>query len=184
MIKKVNIAATAVLTGAVLVVGGHAAFASGPQVPFRVTLTGSVALTSQTTLSFIGAGTATHMGRITNVGAVVVTGSDPSCANAIANVNTETLTTDVGDTLTIVSQDIACPTGPGTVHGTGQWHVTGGTGRFAGTTGAGTADGGADFIAGTFTMNLTGTLAPNPHNDDEASPQIARYAMPGTSGNG
>jgi len=158
MIKKIGIVATAIIAGAGLVVGGHAAFGSGPQVHFRATLAGSVAMTSQTTLSFIGAGTATQMGRITNAGSIVITGSDPSCPNAIANVNTETLTTAGGDTLTIVSQDIACPTGPGTVHGTGQWHVTGGTGRFAGTTGTGVADGGADFNAGTFTMNLTGTL--------------------------
>jgi hypothetical protein len=40
----------------------------------------------------------------------------------------------------------------------GQRRVTGGTGRFAGATGAGAADGGADFDAGTFTTNLTGTL--------------------------
>jgi hypothetical protein len=157
--KRIGIAAAALVACTVLVVGGHAAFASSPQVPFRASLSGSVAMTSQTTLSFNGAGTATQMGRITNMGAIVVTGSDPSCPNSIANVNTETLTTIAGDTLTIVSQDVACPTGPGTVHGTGQWHVTGGTGRFAGTTGTGTADGGADFNAGTFTMNLTGTLA-------------------------
>jgi hypothetical protein len=159
MIKKIGLAAAVVVAGAVLAVGGHAAFASGPPVPFVATLTGNVAMTSQTTVSFIGTGTATHMGRITNVGAVVFTGSDPSCPNSIANVNTETLTTNVGDTLTIVSQDVACPTGPGTVHGTGKWRVTGGTGRFAGAVGQGTADGGADFNAGTFTMNLNGTLA-------------------------
>ncbi len=159
MIKKVAIAGTAVMAGAVLAVGAHTAFASVPQVPFTATLAGSVAMTSQTTISFTGSGTATHMGRVTNAGSIVVTGSDPSCPNAIANVNTETLTTFAGDTLTIVSQDVACPTGPGTVHGTGQWYVSGGTGRFAGATGVGTADGGADFNAGTFTMNLTGTLA-------------------------
>jgi hypothetical protein len=162
MIKKIAIPAAAIVAGAVLAVGGHAAFAAGPQVPFRATLSGSAAMTSQTTVSFIGAGTATQMGRITNTGAIVFTGSDASCPNAIANVNTEVLVTNVGDTLTIVSQDVACPTGPGTVHGTGQWHVTGATGRFAGTTGSGTADGGADFNVGTFVMNLTGTLTMPP----------------------
>ncbi len=162
MIRKIGIPATAVVAFAALVLGAHAAFASGPRVPFRATLSGSVAMTSPTTVSFNGAGTATQMGRITNVGAIVFTGSDPSCPNSIANLNTETFTTNDGDQLTIVSHDVACPTGPGTVHGIGQWHVTGGTGRFAGIGGGGKADGGADFNVGTFTMNLTGTITP-PH---------------------
>jgi hypothetical protein len=67
-------------------------------------------MTGQTTVSFRGTGTATEMGHITNVGAIVFTGSDPSCPNSIANLNTETLTTNDGATLTIVSQDVACPT--------------------------------------------------------------------------
>jgi hypothetical protein len=37
--------------------------------------------------------------------------------------------------------------------------LTGGTGRFAGAIGGGTAEGGADFNAGRFAMDLTGTLA-------------------------
>jgi hypothetical protein len=159
MTKKIGIVAAAIVAGTVLAVTGHAAFASAPQVPFTATLAGNVAMTSQTSVSFNGAGTATHMGRITNVGSVVITGTDPSCPNSLANVNTETLTTQAGDTLTIVSQDVACPTGPGIVRGIGQWRVTGGTGRFVGATGQGTSGGGADFNAGTFTMNLNGTIA-------------------------
>jgi hypothetical protein len=160
MIRRIGPLAAAVLTVAAVVVGAHTAFASEPQAPFRASLSGNVAMTGQTTVSFRGTGTATEMGHITNVGAIVFTGSDPSCPNSIANLNTETLTTNDGATLTIVSQDVACPTAPGIVHGTGQWHVTGGTGRFAGTTGGGAADGGADFNVGTFTMNLTGTITP------------------------
>jgi hypothetical protein len=158
MTKKIAIGAATILAAAGLVVGGHAAFASTPSVQFRATLAGAAAVTSQSTASFKGSGIGTHMGHITNAGSIVFTGSDPSCPNSIANDNTEVLTTDEGDTLTIVSVDVACPTGPGTVHGTGQWHVIGATGRFAGTTGTGTADGGADFNVGTFTMNLIGTL--------------------------
>jgi len=73
-------------------------------------------------------------------------------------VNTEILTDAHGDTLTIVSQDVSCPTGPGQFNGTGAWTVSGGTGRFAGATGQGSASGGADFSAGTFTMSLNGTV--------------------------
>jgi hypothetical protein len=158
MIKKIAMAAAAVVAGAVLVVGGQPAFAAGPQANFRANLTGSAALTSQTSASFVGTGIATVVGPVSNTGSSVFTGSDPSCPNSIANVNTETLTTINGDTLTIVSQDVACPTGPGTFHGTGQWKVTGGTGRFRGAAGAGTTDGHADFNSGTFTMNLVGWL--------------------------
>jgi hypothetical protein len=164
MTKKIAIAATAILAAAVLAgcgrpaYGGEPAGGPVPLVPFGAILTGRAAMTSQTTASFIGHGIATSVGPVTNTGSIVFTGSDPSCPNSVTNVNTETLTNIAGDTLTIVSVDVACPTGPGTFHGTGQWHVDHGTGRFAGVTGTGTADGGADFIAGTFTMNLVGTI--------------------------
>jgi hypothetical protein len=134
------------------------AFAGDGQLPFQASYSGSAAMTSPTTVSFNGSGNATHMGRITNVGTIDLTGPDGSCSGGIANVNTETLTDNHGDTLTIVSQDVSCPTGSGQFQGTGQWTVTGGTGRFAGATGQGSADGGADFNAGTFTMSLDGTV--------------------------
>src|SRR5947199_206208 len=83
----------------------------------------SVACPIQTSVSFVGAGTATHLGHVTTVGAVVFTGADSTCPGRIANVNTETLTDDDGDTLTITSQDVGCPIGPGQFHGTGEWTV-------------------------------------------------------------
>jgi hypothetical protein len=138
--------------------GVRPAFAGDGSVPFKASYSGSAAFTSQTTVSFNGSGNATHMGRITNVGAVNLTGPDASCEGGIANVNTELLTDEHGDTLTIVSQDVSCPTGPGVFNGTGRWTVAGGTGRYAGATGTGSAGGGADFNTGTFTMSLDGTV--------------------------
>jgi hypothetical protein len=141
-----------------LMLGLRPAFAGDGQLPFKASYSGSATFTSPTTVSFDGSGHATQMGRITNAGTIDLTGPDGSCSGGIANVNTETLTDNHGDTLTIVSQDVSCPTGPGQFRGTGQWTVTGGTGRFAGATGQGSADGGADFTAGTFTMSLDGTV--------------------------
>ncbi|HEV3234334.1 MAG TPA: hypothetical protein VG329_07285 [Candidatus Dormibacteraeota bacterium] len=100
------------------------------------------------------------MGSVTNRGTITITGVDLSCLGGLSNVNTQTLTATSGDTLTITSQDVGCPAGVLTFHGTGHWTVTGGTGRFRDATGAGSAHGGLDMVAGTFNMIVTGTLAP------------------------
>jgi hypothetical protein len=60
--------------------------------------------------------------------------------------------------LSITSLDVGCPSGVLAFNGTGTWTVTGGTGQFAHATGSGSVNGHADFVAGTFTMNITGTL--------------------------
>jgi hypothetical protein len=62
------------------------------------------------------------------------------------------------DTLTITSQDVACPIGPGQFQGSGHWSVSSGTGRFRHATGHGTFAGHVDFNAGTYTMTLIGTV--------------------------
>jgi hypothetical protein len=116
-------------------------------------------VTGQTTISFDGSGVATYMGHVTNLGAVVFTGPGSSCPGGIANVNTEVLTDNHGDTLTISSLDVGCPIGPNQFRGTGRWTVTGGTGRYDGATGKGSAVGQADLTAGWFVMTLTGEVA-------------------------
>jgi len=83
-----------------------------------------------------------------------------SCPGGFANKNVETLTAANGDKLMLTGpHDVGCPIRPGVVHGTGDWTVTGGTGRFAGATGQGTFDGGANFNTGTFSFQLTGTIS-------------------------
>jgi hypothetical protein len=163
MTKKLGILAIAATAAAALALHGHAAFAAGGQL-FKANLTGTAAFTSQTTTAFTGSGRATLMGHVTSVGTAVITGPDSSCPGGVANVNTETLTNNDGDTLTITSQDVACPEGPGMYHGTGQWTVTGATGQFNGATGQGSFDGHSDFNAGTFTLTLTGVLG-LPHQE-------------------
>lgn len=98
------------------------------------------------------------MGAITTQGQAVIEGPSDSCPGGIVNVNTEILTDNDGNTLTIVSEDVACPVAPGLLHGTGQWTVVAGTGRFSGATGSGSLDGYADFIVGTFDVTLSGTV--------------------------
>ena len=76
MRKKLGIVAMTTVAAAVLVLGGHAAFAAGGQHSISATSTGSAAFTSQTTTAFTGSGTATLMGPITTVGDAV---NSPRC---------------------------------------------------------------------------------------------------------
>lgn len=136
-----------------------AAVAAGDQVPFKAMFSGSAVLTSPWTIVFDGSGQASHLGRMANVGDVLVTGLDGSCPGGVTAVNTETLTAANGDSITVTSHDVTCLTGPMQYHGTGLWTVTGGTGRFGGAAGSGTFDGIADLAAQTFTISLEGTIS-------------------------
>jgi hypothetical protein len=133
--------------------------ASGGQVPFNGSYSGTATLTSSTSATFSGTGIATQLGFSTNKGNSVVTGPDNSCPGGLANNHYETLTAANGDTLTLISYDVACPTSPWMFHGTGHWVVTGGTGRFSGAAGQGTFDGHSDFNQGVFSFQLTGTIS-------------------------
>lgn len=137
--------------------------ASTPQVPFRGSYSGVASFTDPAAGSFFtGKGTATYLGASANQGHAVLTGPDNSCPGGIANTHYETLTAASGDTLSLTSYDVACPTGPGQFHGSGHWVVTGGTGRFSGATGQGILDGHSDFNLQVFALTLTGTIsAPN-----------------------
>jgi hypothetical protein len=143
--------------GAVGLAAQSAAAASRP-LPFVGTYSGAAAFTSETTVSFSGNGVATLIGRSANEGRIVITGPDRSCSGGLANIHTDTLTAANGDSLTFVAHNIACPTEPGVFHGTGSWVITGGTGRFDGASGQGTARGRADFNEGRFRFTLTGTI--------------------------
>ena len=157
MTKEVRLWAATLLALGTMGLGANSASAADHPA-FKANFSGSAQATTQTSVTFTGTGTATHMGRITTNGHLDVTGSDNSCQGGVANINVETLTADSGDAVTISSNDVACPTGPGQYHGSGRWRVTGGTGRFSGTAGGGSLDGHSDFNAGTFTIALTGTL--------------------------
>lgn len=154
---RVLVTALLTLTAAASV--ASAAGASEAAVAFNAYLSGHAAFTGLTTVSFTGQGSATVMGPVSNDGRLTVTGVSLGCVGGLPNTNVETLTAADGDTLIITSHDLACLAGVLQFRGTGTWDVTGGTGRFSDATGHGTAVGGADFVAGTFAMTLTGTVA-------------------------
>ena len=129
------------------------------QSTFQAHFSGHLGLTGPTRLTLTGTGDATYMGPITSAGHVDITGLDTGCLGGLANTNTETFTALNGDTLTVRQRDVACPSGPGRFHGTGNWSVVGGTGLFRGAAGGGFADGGGDLIAHTFAITLTGAIA-------------------------
>jgi hypothetical protein len=138
------------------------AAAARSDVPFKARLSGTATFTSPSSVEFHGAGQATHLGRFTNGGIAILgppTDGCPDGAQGIPAVHTETLVAANGDELVIRMVNVACPTGPASFRGTGRWTVTGGTGRFAHVTGAGSNEGNADFATNTFELTLRGTLS-------------------------
>ena len=133
--------------------------AASDQHSFTGSYSGGVAFTGPTTVTFSGMGIATSLGSSATQGHADITGPDSSCPGGIANVNYETLTAANGDSLTITSDDVACPISPNVFHGTGHWVVVGGTSRFSGTAGQGHIDGHSDFNQGLFSFQWTGTLS-------------------------
>jgi hypothetical protein len=170
--KKCLVAAALVAVCGSLAVNATGVSAGVAQLPWRATFSGAAAFTSPTTTLFVGKGNASYMGRIRSDGHVCL--PSPTCAplaavtcpGGIPNVNVEVLTEvnlfgqPADDTLTLVSQDVACPTGPDQFHGMGHWTVSGGTGRFRYAIGQGTFDGHVDFNAGTYSMTLVGNVGP------------------------
>ena len=162
MTRKRHMLVVILIAMGIIGIGANSASAAaGHQVPFRASYSGTAAFNSATgTALFTGTGIASHLGRSTNVNNITVWSGPVSCPGGFANINVETLTAANGDKLVLTGDhDQGCPAGPNAVHGTGDWIVTGGTGRFAGATGQGTFVGGADFNQGTFSFQLTGTIS-------------------------
>jgi len=136
-------------------------------VPFSATFSGEARFdppAAPTRAIFEGSGEATHLGTTVNMGvlAPLTFVPVPECALGVGIPHThlETLSAANGDQLSLEMIDLACPDDQTFMrfHGTGNWTVTGGSGRFADATGSGTAAGHADFIEGVFEINLDGQL--------------------------
>lgn len=140
-------------------IGTNSAHATDGQVPFRAFYSGQALFTSETTISFDGTGIATHLGFGVNHGDISLTGPDSSCPGGLANTHVDTLTAANGDSITITAHNVACPTGFMQFNGTGNWVVTGGTGRFSDATGSGAINGNANFVTEQFTFVMSGTIA-------------------------
>lgn len=105
-----------------------------------------------------GSGNASHLGRSTNSGYGVITGS-AKCEGGFAARNDETLTSANGDQITLTIYDEDCPIAPGVFKAVGTFVVTGGTGRFTGASGKGNLTGSPDFNKGTFEFSFDGTIS-------------------------
>lgn len=144
--------------------GAHAASAATPR-PFQAFYAGSFTPTS-TGFSVVGAGHATSLGLSTNLGTVVIQAQEnPACpTTGFVVMNDEILTAANGDLVTLTILDKPCPVAgePGIYDGISTYHITGGTGRFAGASGQGTFDGRGDFSDPsnlTFTYTFNGTIS-------------------------
>jgi hypothetical protein len=140
--------------------GVTAAGAAGSNAtPLRADVAATVAATGPTTFQLSGAGDATHLGKFQYAGTVEIT--DVDTHGVITDVLIETLTAANGDTLTLHCDQTARPVAPGVYHGTDQWTVIGGTGRFAGATGSGTGSTDVDLNQGTASKTMSGPIALN-----------------------
>ena len=123
---------------------------------FHATWTGSVKVVLPNQFVFDLTGPST-VGATSAHAVATVNGISLSCLAGLANTNVVQITAADG-TLELTSQDVGCPTGIGSFHGTGVYTVIAGTGRYSGATGQGTLDGGADILAGTSHITADGTL--------------------------
>lgn len=117
--------AAILITPWIIVMEANPVYAAGIQIPFRGSLSGTVAFGSAGFPVFSGKGIFTQMGLVKNQGYVVFTTASADCAGGVPNDNYETLTAANGDSLSIVSHDVACPIAPNLYHGSGEWELLG-----------------------------------------------------------
>jgi hypothetical protein len=131
------------------------AVSAAAQTPFkgRVSAVESVVVTPPTA-SIIreGTGTATYLGRFTEH--VVLTVDLPTMSSR----GSATFTAANGDTLTASVVGQATRTGPTTLSIVEIYNVTGGTGRFAGSSGSFTLESSADQASGASSGTLSGAI--------------------------
>ena len=133
---------------------------AGSQVPFKATLslvaqpaTSNRCPSGTFLLQISGGGHATQMGAITD--------SQGHCQNPVTGAATDgeyVLTTVSGDTIFGSYSAQLIPAAGNTFSIQGQFTITGGTGRFSGATGGGTA-GGTQFPNGEATLVLNGPIS-------------------------
>ena len=131
------------------------------QVPFYAVFEGTVGFTGPSSAAFSGSGIATNLGKSEVQGiAAVLSGPAPGCGTlgGFPARHTDTVTAANGDQLYVVVDDVTCQIEPGIYRGVGTYHITGGTGRFAGATGYGAFEGHGDFNVGKFRMTFSGTV--------------------------
>jgi hypothetical protein len=135
------------------------------QLPFKGQFAGSFTFVdSGQGLALSGLGTASFLGQATSSGHIVF-GAPVTCklGPGFAVQDSETLTsTDDGDQITFSVDSQACPTttpNNGIYEINTAYTVTGGTGRFAGASGQGTADCFGNFNNNTFHFTMQGNIS-------------------------
>ena len=106
-----------------------------------------------------GIGQATHLGRTTSSGGVVVDLAHPDAAGCFPEIRTTVFTAANGDQIMITATGKSCSTGPTTVTTVDSYVVTGGTGRFSGASGSGTDSALVDLARRTAVTTFIGTLS-------------------------
>lgn len=126
-------------------------------VPFKLSVSGKLNFTGPVTVELTAGGNASHMGKISYSGVVVITSQTPT---QITDVLTETVTAANGDRLTLLCSQIVNLTAQGVYESTNDsWTVIGGTGRFSGATGSGSGKTHVDLNSNTFTKECRGTIS-------------------------
>ena len=162
--RKFIAISVAILGGSILSLGATPPAAGGAQqVPFSADLSVDVTFTNEsgTTMDLIGTLMSTQLGRGSQTGTIeVVAPPNSGCEGGFRVDHFDTFVGANGkDTLDFAIENDACPIGPWLFRGFGTYVITGGTGRFAGATGAGEIHGVGDFAALHLEYSLTGTIS-------------------------
>jgi hypothetical protein len=137
-------------------VGLMPASAKGP-APFQAEVSGAFTYADATHLILVGEGTASFLDKITSSGAIAFLG--PADCGGFRFPDDETLASTADEIRFSLDAD-ACPTATAGVYQIhGRYTVSGGSGRFAGASGKGTADGEGNFNNMTFRYTLKGTIS-------------------------
>jgi len=143
-----------------LTLGAQMPASAASQLPFKGNFAGSFTFVDPSHLALSGQGTASFLGQATSSGHIAFLGP-ATCDGGFAVQDSETLTsTDDGDQIIFSVNSQACPTAtPGIYEIKTPYMVTGGTGRYAGATGQGTADCFGNFNNNTFHFTMQGTIS-------------------------
>lgn len=146
----------------VCLVGTRLAFAGGTAVPFAGSFSSTSVLAAPEVLLSQGVGHVMHMGLTTNSSTAVLSPVilTDACAVGwgILSADAEILTAANGDQLVLVSDVLSCQIAADVFQNSGTWHVTYGTGRFAGADGSGNVEGTSNSAEGTFVLTLVGEI--------------------------
>jgi hypothetical protein len=158
--QRISLAVVAVLVALIAVPGQASA---GSLVPFRATFANTNTMAPcppnapapSFCVALAGSGHATHMGKIQFSGLTVVNLASNCGPGCFTDSGPNTLTAANGDQITLDNTGKNSATSDPTIRTkTGTYVVTGGTGRFSGASGSGTAS----VIINTATSTSVGTL--------------------------